>query len=63
MGATKKICGFILSVENFSKSYFRKFPIYSKHEHTEILAVIILQNLSKINKFSPALSSTHVVEN
>ena len=49
MGATKKIRTFILTVENFSKSYFRKCPNYWKSKIPEISEVIILRNLSKIN--------------
>ena len=41
MGATKKICGLNLSVENFSKSYFVNYQKYSNDEPTEILEVII----------------------
>ena len=51
LGATKKICTFILTVENFSKSYFRKCPNYWKSKNPEISEVIILRNLSKINNF------------
>ena len=51
MDATKKMCGFILKVENFSKSYFRKGQNYSKAEHPEIFGVITLQNLSKLNMY------------
>ena len=50
LGATKKT-HFFLTVENFSKSYFGKCPKYSKTKVPEILEVIILQNLSKINIF------------
>ena len=49
MGATKKICELKFFVENFSKSYFINYQKYSKDEPTEILEVIILQNLPKIN--------------
>ena len=53
MGATKKIRTFILTVENFSKSYFRKYPNYWKSKIPEISEIIILRNLSKIfEKFS-----------
>ena len=38
-----------LTVENFWKSYFRKCRYYSKGKHTEILEIVILRNLSKIN--------------
>ena len=49
MGATKR-CAVFFNVESFSKIYFRKGQNYSKTELTEVLEVIILQNLSKINK-------------
>ena len=49
MGATKKICGSKLIVEDFSESYFINYQKYSKDEPTEIFEVIILQNLPKIN--------------
>ena len=48
LGATKKIRRFILTVENFSKSYFRKCPNYWKTKIPENSEVIILRNLSKI---------------
>ena len=48
-GATKKIWELKFFVENFSKSYFINYQKYSKDEPTEILEVIILQNLPKIN--------------
>ena len=49
MGATKKIWELKFFVENFSKSYFINYQKYSKDEPTEILEVLILQNLPKIN--------------
>ena len=43
------MCTYFLKLENCAKSYFKDYPNYSKDKHTEILEVIILQNLTKIN--------------
>ena len=48
MGATKKMCKFFY-IENCAKSDFKNYTNYSKVKHTEILQVIILRNLTKIN--------------
>ena len=49
MGTTKKMCTFILKIENGAKSDFRSYSNYSKTKHTEILEMIILRNLTKIS--------------
>ena len=38
-----------MGLENFAKSFFRKYPIYSKTQLNEILEVSILRKLSQIN--------------
>ena len=43
------MCTYFLKLENCAKSYFKDYPNYSKDKHTEILEVIILRNLTKIN--------------
>ena len=48
LGATKTWAHFFFLIEN-AKSDFRNYPNYSKDKHTEILEVIILRNLTKIN--------------
>ena len=49
MGATKKKCTFLLEIGNCAKNNFRNYSNYSKGKNTEILEVIILRNLTKIN--------------
>ena len=49
MGATIKIFRVSLSYKNFAKSDFRNYSIHSIGKHTEILQVIFLRSLPKIN--------------
>ena len=48
MGATKKMCTFLFKLKDCAKSNFRKYPNNSNDKQTEILAVIILRNPTKI---------------
>ena len=43
MGATKKMCTFILKIENGAKSDLISYSNYSKTNHTEIQEMIILR--------------------